>query len=420
MPMLVTMQPIRAKAAAMPSSSGTATGDARTGKVSGEAGGGGAVADLPFHLTEKIIYSISPLASARLATVCKSWAAAVTERLARPVPHLFVYLPPDNKSDRRGVVVSVPIDSGGPPAEVIPNRVRLADTNGLRCVGATPSGCLAFANWCWWDTGVLLVNPITGARQRLDGERLCRDPVIASGGAADSFISIGTDKLVLWWRAAGGGEEWSKWTVAAPVAARRTDGIMSVVNCNGRFYILDRDGQVSLIDATAPPPLLIENLPVVGLCEQFPTLATATATGHLLESDGEVLFVRRVLASVEHTGVPFCHHEITDENLSIVGFEVYRLDVEGRRWTEVKKLAGDRALFVSPVSSFSVRSSETEGCRSNCIYFVDKKRYCSSCLRDDGNTWGMYSMEDREVLFRHTVTGPGPCSSATWFLPRVV
>jgi len=418
--MLVTMQPIRAKAAAMPSSSGTATGDARTGKVSGEAGGGGAVADLPFHLTEKIIYSISPLASARLATVCKSWAAAVTERLARPVPHLFVYLPPDNKSDRRGVVVSVPIDSGSPPAEVIPNRVRLADTNGLRCVGATPSGCLAFANWCWWDTGVLLVNPITGARQRLNGERLCRDPVIASGGAADSFISIGTDKLVLWWRAAGGGEEWSKWTVAAPAAARRTDGIMSVVNCNGRFYILDRDGQVSLIDATAPPPLLIENLPVVGLCEQFPTLATATATGHLLESDGEVLFVRRVLASVEHTGVPFCHHEITDENLSIVGFEVYRLDVEGRRWTEVKKLAGDRALFVSPVSSFSVRSSETEGCRSNCIYFVDKKRYCSSCLRDDGNTWGMYSMEDREVLFRHTVTGPGPCSSATWFLPRVV
>jgi len=418
--MLVTMQPIRAKAAAMPSSSDTATGDARTGKVSGEAGGGGAVADLPFHLTEKIIYSISPLASARLATVCKSWAAAVTERLARPVPHLFVYLPPDNKSDRRGVVVSVPIDSGGPPAEVIPNRVRLADTNGLRCVGATPSGCLAFANWCWWDTGVLLVNPITGARQRLDGERLCRDPVIASGGAADSFISIGTDKLVLWWRAAGGGEEWSKWTVAAPAAARRTDGIMSVVNCNGRFYILDRDGKVSLIDATAPPPLLIENLPVVGLCEQFPTLATATATGHLLESDGEVLFVRRVLASVEHTGVPFCHHEITDENLSIVGFEVYRLDVEGRRWTEVKKLAGDRALFVSPVSSFSVRSSETEGCRSNCIYFVDKKRYCSSCLRDDGNTWGMYSMEDREVLFRHTVTGPGPCSSATWFLPRVV
>ena len=194
--MLVMMQPIRAKAAAKSSSSGTDADDAR----SGEAGGGGPAVELPFHLTEKILYSISPLASARLATVCKSWAAAVSERLARPVPHLFVYLPPDISSDRRGIVVSVSMDSAGAPspAVVIPSRVLLADTNGLRCVGATPSGCLAFANWCWWDTGVLLVNPITGARQRLDGERLCRDPVIASGGAADSFISIGTDKLVLW------------------------------------------------------------------------------------------------------------------------------------------------------------------------------------------------------------------------------
>jgi hypothetical protein len=100
---------------------------------------------------------------------------------------------------------------------------------------------------------------------------------------------------------------------------------------------------------------------------------------------------------MEHSGVPFCHHDITDHH-SIVG-------------------------FISLVSSFSVRSSETEGCRSNCIYFVHKKRYCSSCIWDDGNTytWGVYSMEDRVVLFEHDVTGPGPgpCSSATWFLPSV-
>ncbi|KAG2657665.1 hypothetical protein PVAP13_1KG199300 [Panicum virgatum] len=385
--------------------------------ISSDAGGGGGpVVELPLDLTEKILYSICPLASVHLATVCKSWAASISERLARPVPHLFVYLPPDISSDRRGIVVSVSMDSAGAPspAVVIPNRVLLADTNGLRCVGAMPrSGCLAFANWFWWDTGVLLVNPITGARWRLDVERLRQDPVIAGGAAADSFVCIGADELGLWWRARGG-EEWSKRTVAA---AHRADGIVSAVNCNGRFYILDSDGHVSLIDATAPPPVLIEKLPVASLLEQFPI--PTTATGHLLESDGEVLFVRRVLASsMEHSGIPFCHHSIT-EHLSIVSFEVYRLDVEGRRWTEVKKLAGDRALFVSPVSSFSVRSSETEGCRSNCIYFVDKKRYCSSCLRDDGNTWGVYSMEDRVVLFEHAVTGAGPCSSPTWFLPSL-
>jgi hypothetical protein len=32
----------------------------------------------------------------------------------------------------------------------------------------------------------------------------------------------------------------------------------------------------------------------------------------------------------------------------------------------------------------------------------------------------VYSMEDREVLFEHAVTEPGPCSAATWFLPSVV
>jgi hypothetical protein len=288
------MQPT--KAAAATSGSRTDALHARKGKVSGKAAAGGGPVELPLHLTGKILYSVSPLVSARLATFCKFWAAAVSERLARPVvPHLFVYLPPDINSDRRGIVVSVSMDSAGAlaPAVVIPNRMRLADTNGLRCVGAMPNGCLAFANWWWRGKRVVLVNPITGARRRLDVERLCQDPVIAAGGASDSFISIGADKLVLWWRA-GDGEEWSKRTLAAP--AHWTDSIMLAANYNGRFYILDRYGLVSLIDATAPPPVLIENLPAPSLSE--PVL-TATATGNLLESDGEVLFVRRVLASRE-------------------------------------------------------------------------------------------------------------------------
>ncbi|TKW36832.1 hypothetical protein SEVIR_1G007900v4 [Setaria viridis] len=381
---------------------------------SGEAGGG-PVELLPLHLTEKILYRISPLASAHLVAVCKPWAATVSERLARPVPHLFVYLPADHGSDRRGVVFSVSMHSGYPP-EVIPSRVRLADTNGLGCVGAMPSGRLAFANFCWCETSVLLVNPITGARQRIHVEKLRGNPVIAAGGA-DSFVSIGIGELMFWRRS--GGEEWSKRSVAA--GGYPLDAIMSVANCNGRFYILDKEGYVFLVDATAPPPLCIEKLPAASLFDRFapPRSALVTEYGHLLESGGEVLFVRRVLASKEdYREILFCRHG-ADELLSIVGFEVYRLDVEGRRWTEVKELAGDRALFVSPASSFAVRSSDMEGCRSNCIYFVDKKRYCAQCKRDDGNTWGVYSMEDREVLFKQAVTEQGACSSATWFLPRV-
>ncbi|KAF8721763.1 hypothetical protein HU200_022942 [Digitaria exilis] len=394
---------------------------------------GGHLDDLPHHLTEKIIYHISPLASARLAPVCKSWASTVSSRLKMPVPHLFVYLPATgNTSDRRGVVVSVPIDSGGddpsPAAEVIPNRVLMKNTNGLGCIGALPaSGRLVFGNWCWSEL-VVLVNPITGACQSVDVGNLRSDPLLVAGGGDDSFVSFadGLDELVLWCRrrAAGGEEEeWSRQTVAVSWQLHRAaayHAIVSVVSCNGCFYVLDRDGYVFSIDTatSAPPPLRLEKLPVASLFDHIAAgdVHETAAHGHLLECDGEVLLVRRVL----DRGVAFCchHDDATADLLTVVGFQVYRLDVTGGRWTEVRKLGGDMAIFVSAGSSFAVRSSETEGCRGNCIYFVDKK-YCSVCNRDDGNAWGVYSMEEGEVLFKHAVTKQGPCSSATWFLPRV-
>ncbi|CAN6237803.1 unnamed protein product [Urochloa humidicola] len=404
------------------------------------ASGGGGVAELPLHVTEKILYSISPLAAARLAAVCKPWAAAVSERLARPVPHLFLNLPPDfHSSGRRGAVVSVPLDSSGhPPPAVIPSRVRLADTNGLRCVGAMPAtGRLAFANFCWCETTVLLVNPVTGAHRSVRVDRLRQiNPVLAAsggGGADDSFVSVGDAGELLIWRrrtaGATGEEQWSKSAAAPAAGGLRTHAITSVVaGRDGWFYVMDWEGHV----------LRVEKVTAASLFEQFfprapppPCPSAAAAMGHLLECGGEVLYVRRVLAAAaKHKDddddrggvVAFCHHDVGEVH-SVVGLEVYRLDVEGRRWTEVgKKLGGgggDRALFVSAGSSFAVRASETEGCRSNCIYFLDEKRYCALCNRDDGNTWGVYSMEERKVLFKHAVTGEGPCSSATWFLPRV-
>ncbi|CAN6243869.1 unnamed protein product [Urochloa humidicola] len=417
----------KADAAAMSSSH---AGDAISGNLM--SGGGGGLAELPLHLTEKILYHISPLATARLATVCKPWAAIASERLARPVPHLFVSLSPDIKSDRRGVVVSVSLDlddtaAGHPPAAVIPSRVRLADTNGLRCVGALPSGRLAFANFCWCETTVLLVNPITGARRSVHVDRLRQINPVLAAGCDDSFISVSNGgELLIWRRTTGGagGEEWLKLTAEA--GGHRTYAFVSVANCKGCFYMMDWEGYVFTIDAAAAPPLRVEKLTAASLFEQFslapPCPSAAAAMGHLVECDGEVLFVRRVLAASkeeDHGVMAFCDHDV-DELPSVVGFEVYRLDVKGRRWMEVKKLAGDRALFVSQGSSFAVRSSETEGCRSNCIYFLDEKRYCGLCNRDDGNTWGVYSMEHRQVLFKHAVTGEGACSSAIWFLPRVV
>ncbi|CAL4888589.1 unnamed protein product [Urochloa decumbens] len=361
------MQLTKVKAAATSSSSPTdADDDARSGGH----------AYLPLDLAEKILYGISPLASARLATVCKSWAAIVSGRLKRLAPHLFVYLPGDHRLDRRGVVVSVPLDDSSaaaghyPQPAAIPCRVRLRDTTHLRCVGAMPaSGRLAFANYSWCENSVLLVNPITGARWRVDVGKLRGNLVVPSGGGANSFVPIAIDELVLWQRrrAAGGGaggEEWSK-SRAGPAklksmvhdGACRTDAIMSVASCNnGRlFYMLDWDGYVFVVDAGAPPPLRVVKLPAASLFRRLapPHPAFVTGNGYLIGSDpdGEVLFVLRVLAYKD--GPAFCKHR-ADELLSLVGFEVYRLDddAEGWWWTEVEELAGgDRALFVSPAST---------------------------------------------------------------------
>uniref|UniRef100_A0A8R7QNQ8 KIB1-4 beta-propeller domain-containing protein n=1 Tax=Triticum urartu TaxID=4572 RepID=A0A8R7QNQ8_TRIUA len=125
---------------------------------------------------------------------------------------------------------------------------------------------------------------------------------------------------------------------------------------------------------------------------------------HLLESDGSVLFVGPVLAPQEPTDL-----------YTITGFEVYRLDVEEARWIKVERLAADRALFVSEQSSFTVRASEIPGCMSNCIYFVGEVDYYSWV------TWGVYSMEERKVLFQQPVGGsPGMYEAARWFLPAVL
>jgi hypothetical protein len=378
--------------------------------ATGTADGGSAVVELPLHLTEKILCSISPLASARHAVVCRSWAATVSARLARPVPHLFLCRPP-HVSASRGLVVSVPLD--GPPAAAValPARVRSSDTNGLRCIGATPGGRVAFAAG-WWSADVVLANPVVGgALERVDVGEPCLDPrysrVLAAGGTEDAFFAVEGYRLVLW-RQQRGEAAWSKRAVAATLDP--TNNIVSSVNCGGRFYLLHEDGRLSAVDATAPPQLSMEKLPVPSLLgHQF------GPRPRLVESDGEVLSVRQHPAYKEGATVESC-----TSSLSVAGFEVHRLDAKEQRWTKLEALPGDRALFVSPGSSFAVRASQVEGCRGNCVYFAGENQYYSSpACREDGDTsWGMYSMEQRRVLFEHVVvTDPGARAEAVWFLP---
>ncbi|CAN6251103.1 unnamed protein product [Urochloa humidicola] len=357
-----------------------------------------------------------------------------------PVPHLLVtevfYTPPSHNPcafNRRGAVLSVPLDGDAATAArytsaPISRRGRLADLY-RRCMsflGATPrGGRLAFAG----SRGVFLVNPVTDALQGFNTMGYCQNAVLAagaSGGGGDCgiFVSLGAVLAPpVLWRLEDDGERWSECPLAA--TGEQTGDVVAAVSCSGKgccfYYLLHEDGSVSRVDGGEPPPLRVEKLPVASLLEHFSGGETlAGEEGHLLECDGEVLYVRKLLA-LREIAAPFCAHA---EFVGVVGFEVYRLDLAARRWAKVERLPGDTAIFVSPQAAFAVGALGEEVAAGrvmgNCVYFVGESRCCFVCGVYGRSTWGAYSMEERKVLFEHAVESRGGRTEALWFLPSVV
>ncbi|VAI42054.1 unnamed protein product [Triticum turgidum subsp. durum] len=370
----------------------------------------GAIGALPIHLIEKILgfaSSTSPLDSVCLAVVCKSWAAAVSERLARPTPHLFALklanvhsqsplrfmLPPEEERRHRGAIYSLPVNEEGSPSLVAPARLPsvVRDPKGMnfKLSGALPCGLLSFAV----GNRVVLVNPITGA---------FRSDVYAPFGTGAKVRAVASANAIfdhdyaersvpLCWCTG----EWSE----RKLLSEEFKNIYLMAYTDGVFYALEFRGCAYTVDTRVPPPWRLKKLRAPSILEQYtPIRGRFLCYSHLLESEGAVLFVGPVLAPRQ----PTCRD-------TIGGFEVYRLDVEAARWVKVERLAADRALFVSEQSSFSVRASEVPGCMSNCIYFVGEV--------DDYSyvTWGVYSMEERKVLFQRPVGGSwGRCTCALY------
>ncbi|TVU32638.1 hypothetical protein EJB05_24379, partial [Eragrostis curvula] len=487
--------------------------------------------DLPLDITEKILCCISPLESARFATVCKSWAAAVSERLATPlVPHLFVteavpLRPDDSDGDfhLRGYVLSVPLDrsarltspaiipapknlrhrynprsplalvpsntpaaaaAAGPtdllPGDehTIPHRfagrvicctergggdaVQDLEQKGVARSGITTTSAFGFdspscrgstketerdrvaqdrtiCDFSFRSAGaersssaprpalstsrkVIFINPVTDAYKTVNGVGVPRFTRLAAGSgdtvlsSDDEFTHHERFTMRLYCRAQGS-EEWSRRVVSNGFRYHCT-GISSLVNCRGVVYVLYWDGHTAKIDTNAGPPLLIE--------EHFSrpwTMTWRSENDHdplrfkdyLVESDGEVLLVRQRLAWKATTCSSYCHCPCEATGF----FEVYKLDEIGRRWAKVETLDGDRALFVSTRSSFSVRASQTAGCWSNCIYFVSEGQYCGTCHENSMSTWGVYSMVQGKVLFEHTIEAREGRTVARWFRPSL-
>ncbi|KAM3207595.1 hypothetical protein ACQJBY_062690 [Aegilops geniculata] len=362
----------------------------------------GTIGDLPFHLTERILRCISPLESVRLATVCRSWAATISERLARPTPHLFAL--EVLHEHPRGAIFPVPVDDNeeGSPAPFIPARLPAMGrrVEYFELCGASSSGNLSFVN----GSLVLLFNPVTGASRSVEiSASIARTGPKFCTGAEAFFITEFRRGVSLWWWCA---DEWSERKLLLPEGFEIYHAIALSAYSNGVLYALEFSGLVYTMDTRAPLPWGLTRLRAPSILKQYSPIVgyPFIRNCHLLESEGEVMFVGPVFATKE----PGCPK-------SIRGFEVYRLDVDGERWVKVERLAGERALFVSDQSSFAVNASETPGCRSNCIYFVGDLDESSF------STWGVYSMEERKVLFQRPVGGsPGKYKAARWFFPGVV
>ncbi|GKU94001.1 hypothetical protein SLEP1_g7543 [Rubroshorea leprosula] len=124
---------------------------------------------------------------------------------------------------------------------------------------------------------------------------------------------------------------------------------------------------------------------------------------YLVQSDGEILLVAR--------NVP----EEGDYDITTEIFDVYKLDLEGRKWVEVETLGDNRSLFLGQNQSVSVSTEDFSRCKGNCIYLTHHNHFSNP---PEGSEMGMgiYSLEDRRIspIFEFpskplSVFSPIPC-----------
>ncbi|GLU19308.1 hypothetical protein SLE2022_355670 [Rubroshorea leprosula] len=105
---------------------------------------------------------------------------------------------------------------------------------------------------------------------------------------------------------------------------------------------------------------------------------------YLVQSDGEILLVARNLL------------EEDDDDITIEIFDVYKLDLEGRKWLEVETLGDDRSLFLGQNQSVSVSTKDFSRCKGNCIYFTHDD-HVLNLLEGSEIGMGICSLKDRKI-----------------------
>ncbi|EXB37361.1 Putative F-box protein [Morus notabilis] len=165
----------------------------------------------------------------------------------------------------------------------------------------------------------------------------------------------------------------SSWTLMTDESILVSD----VAYHKGRFYAVDTRSRVLVLNIDQDDFNTVVVKEVMFLIK--PVCETC-----LVESKESLLIVRDL------TG----HVRVSARCRETIGFEVYEVNIGDGTFVKVKNL-GDRALFLGyQSSSFCVKASDFEGCRANCIYFIDgvtrKCNIYTSTNADDGNFESKY------------------------------
>ncbi|KAK8716854.1 hypothetical protein V6N13_044149 [Hibiscus sabdariffa] len=127
----------------------------------------------------------------------------------------------------------------------------------------------------------------------------------------------------------------------------------------GRFVAVDRWGIVSFVDSS------------FRLVQYTPPVLNGGHKKHLVVSSEHLYVVDRYFDRPQTATT--LHHFCNLDSKKVVDFKLFKLD-EDYGWLAVTSL-DDRILFIGRQSNFFVPIKELSGCKGNCIYFIDEKRW---------------------------------------------
>ncbi|KAF8411165.1 hypothetical protein HHK36_003708 [Tetracentron sinense] len=159
------------------------------------------------------------------------------------------------------------------------------------------------------------------------------------------------------------------------------NSIDDVIYYQDKFYVVSNEGDVVVCDMAYNPPKVAK--------VALPVTPTCIMQKYLVEGlSGELLLVLKHMDLVDNEDLSdYCHYTSH--------FEVFKLEMNSRKWIEVKSL-GEQTLFLGENSSMSLSAPEFPECRKNCIYFTDD--YLEGWLGECGCfDMGIFSLEDGKI-----------------------